>query len=128
MNGSWLMQDDVLDLPGHVRSRVPLPEGNDTRAPERDDERGLPSLVAGEYRPFGRPSNKPLYSLHFISPTGDVRSFQYCHLDSDSRYTQGTITIRFVGASSLGLPPIQIVCEGRNFWRLYDYLYQHRIT
>lgn len=90
------------------------------------EEEGLPSLGEGQYRAYGRPANKPLFSLHFVTPGGDVRSFQYAHLDSDSRYSGGAMRIRFVGAASLGLPPIQILIEGRNLWTLYSYIHQHR--
>jgi len=91
------------------------------------EEEGLPSLSGSEYRAHGRPSNKPLFSLHFVTPAGDVRSFQYHHLDSDSRYSGGAMRIRFVGSLSLGLPAVQVLIEGRNLWALYNYLHQHRM-
>lgn len=87
------------------------------------EDEGLPNLKEGEYQPHARPSNKPLYSLHFITPDGNVRSFQYVHLDSDSRYCAGKIVLRFMGTE-----PVNVVVEGQNVWRLYDYIHQHRIA
>ena len=91
--------------------------------PSADDESGLPSLQDGEYQPFARPSNKPIHALHFVDPKGEVRSFQYVHLDSDSRFEAERITLRF-----LGMEPTKVTIEGRNLWRAYDYIHQHRIA
>ena len=78
--------------PAHLRNVIPSVDET-----PGDDERGLPSLGDGNYRAFARASNKPLYALHFISPQGDVRSFQYMHLDSDSSFTPERIALRFTG-------------------------------
>ena len=43
---------------------------------------GLPSQAEGTYQAYGQPASKPLVSIHFITPDGCVRSFQYRHLDS----------------------------------------------
>lgn len=88
-----------------------------------DDEAGLPSQAEGEYRAYGLPANKPLVSVHFITPDGMVRSFQYRHLDSDTRFDHRQITLQF-----LGFRPMKIVIEGRHLWQLYDYIHQDRVA
>ena len=90
--------------------------------PVAEDESGLPSLKDGEYQPHARPSNKPVYAIHFVSPGGDVRSFQYVHLDSNSRFSAERITLAF-----MGIEPVRVEIAGRNLWRLYDYIHQHRM-
>ncbi len=85
------------------------------------EENGLPSQADGAYQPYGRAANKPLVSVHFIRPDGSIRSFQYRHLDSDSRFDHERITLRF-----LGYQPTVVVIEGQHLWRLYDYLHQDR--
>jgi hypothetical protein len=102
--------------PAHLRNVIPSVDET-----PGDDERGLPSLGDGNYRAFARASNKPLYALHFISPQGDVRSFQYMHLDSDSSFTPERIALRFTGIKIMN-----VVLKGRNLWELYDYIHQHR--
>jgi len=92
-------------------------------AAEPPEELGLPALKEGEYQPHARPSNKPLYSLHFITPDGNVRSFQYHHLDSNSQYTAGQITLRF-----MGIKPVEVTIQGINLWQLYDYIHLHRVA
>lgn len=87
-----------------------------------EEESGLPSLKDGEYQPHARPSDKPDYGIHFVTPGGDVRSFQYVHLDSGSQFAAGRITLVF-----MGMEPVRVVIEGRNLWRLYDYIHQHRM-
>src|SRR4051794_3819674 len=107
------MDDEVRERDPLKRFLPPPPEA---------EEEGLPSLKPGEYRAHGRPANKPIHSVHFVTPAGTVRSFQYVHLDSGSRYTAERITIQF-----MGLEPVRVTIEGRNLWRLYDYLHQHRV-
>lgn len=87
-----------------------------------EDDSGLPSLKEGEYQPHARPANKPLYGIHFVTPSGDVRTFQYVHLDSGSQFAAGRITLVF-----MGMDPVRVIIEGRNLWRLYDYIHQHRM-
>jgi hypothetical protein len=87
-----------------------------------DEESGLPSLSDKQYAAHGRPANKPIYSIHFVNPAGDVHSFQMVHLDSHSTYSAECITLKF-----LGMEPVRVVIRGRNLWRLYDYIHQHRI-
>jgi hypothetical protein len=104
--------------PAHLRSVISSMDG----APA-DEDRGLPALGDGDYRAFARPSNKPLYALHFVSPQGLVRSFQYMHLDSDSSYKPEHINLRFTGTTI-----VNVVISGRNLWELYDYIHQHRMA
>jgi hypothetical protein len=88
-----------------------------------DDETGLPPLNGKNYAPHARPSNKPLYSIHFLDPAGNVTSFQFVHLDSQSTFTPECITLKF-----LGMEPVKVTIRGRNLWRLYDYIHQHRVA
>jgi hypothetical protein len=107
------------DLPQHMRRlMVSAPEAD---APENDSE--LPSLEGGEYQPFANATNRPVYSIHFLTSKGEVRSFQYLHLDSNSTFASGAISIRF-----MGMRPVNVKIFGRNLRRLYDYIHQHRIS
>jgi hypothetical protein len=92
------------------------------QAAEPEEEVGLPTLRDGDYQAHALPSNKPLSAIHFVSPKGDVRSFQYVDLDSDSRFMPECITLRFTGMDVL-----QVQIQGRNLWRLYDYIHQNRM-
>jgi hypothetical protein len=103
----------------HLRT-VMRASGSDL--PQAEDELGLPSPGEKQYVPYARPANRPLYSIHFISPKGEVRSFQYVHLDSNSSFSAECITLKF-----LGMEPEKVVIRGRNLWRLYDYIHQHRM-
>jgi hypothetical protein len=96
-------------------------EPSDAAGNVLDDDAGLPSQAEGEYRAYGLPANKLLVSVHFITPDGTVRSFQYRHLDSDTRFDHRQITLQF-----LGFRPVKIVIEGRHLRQLYDYLHQDR--
>jgi hypothetical protein len=87
-----------------------------------DDDSGLPSLKDGEYQAHARPSNKPVYAIHFVNPAGEVRSFQFVHLDSGSRFAAERIMLTF-----MGMEPVRVAIHGRNLWRLYDYIHQHRM-
>jgi hypothetical protein len=108
------MHDDKLNLRSVLRST--------TTESVPEEETGLPLLMDGEYQPYGRPANKPLYSIHFIDSSREIRSFQYVHLDSDSTYSPDCITLRF-----LGMEPVKVSIHGRNLWRLHDYIHQHRV-
>ena len=90
--------------------------------PTTEEDAGLPSPNATEYRPHSRPANKPIYALHLIGKGWDVRSFQYADLDSDSRYTPAAIRLCFTG-----LEPMRVVIHGRNLWRLYDGIHRQVI-
>ncbi len=100
------------------------------RTADRDDElppvSNLPDPSRG-YEPFSRPSHHPLYSLHCVLGRDGYRSFQYMHLDSDSSLSvdgQGqVIRLRFYGSKNFA-----VTVRGRNLWRLYDFIHQHRIS
>jgi hypothetical protein len=106
-------------LSPHLRDVL---EPSQPRTSIEDDDDRLPSLAEGEYLAYGLPANRPLVSIHFIVPDGTIRSFQYRHLDSDTRYDAGRITLRF-----LGLRPMKVVIEGRNLQSLYYHIHQDRI-
>ena len=80
------------------------------------------------YQAHARPCNKLLPSIHFILRDRSIRTCQFMHLESGSRFEflpQGKghrLAFRFGGSTSLG-----VVIEGRNLWRLYDYITQHRM-
>jgi hypothetical protein len=89
-------------------------------------EWGLPD-PSRDCEPFSRPWNQPLYTLHCIVGPGTYRSYQYVHLDSSSSLSvDGTghvIRLRFCGSKTWAVT----IC-GRNLWRLFDYIHQHRIA
>jgi hypothetical protein len=109
------MRDDNPHLRTALRSGAP-------EAPQPDEESGLPSPNERQYVPHARPANNPIYSIHFVNPKGEVRSFQYVHLDSNSSFSAECISLKF-----LGMEPVKVIIRGRNLWCLYDYLHQHRI-
>jgi hypothetical protein len=87
------------------------------------EDYGLPESGDQSYQAHARPSMKPVYALHVIFPNGTVQSFQYQHLDSSSRYLHESIDLRFLGARIT-----HVRLRGRNLWRLYDYMHQHRMA
>lgn len=105
------MQDKAYNNLFALRTPVTTPE------PEECD---LPNLGSGEYQAHGLAANKPLFAIHLHTAKGELRSFQYVHLDSDCRYTPGCIALRFIG-----LKPMEVVIRGRNLWRLYDCIHRH---
>jgi hypothetical protein len=107
------MSDNVSTLEKILRPQQQL------RHDDTDAE--LPDLGEGEYQPYARPANKPVHSIHFISAKGTIRSFQYVHLDSNSRYYPEKIELRF-----MGMEPVRVTISGRNLWRVYDHVHQHR--
>ena len=96
--------------------------------PEMAGDQLAPDLVDldGAYQAHARASNKPVQSVHCLLGKDGVRSFQYVHLDSDSQFRTTSsgqaIIVRFAGLKS-----VQVTIRGRNLWRLYDYLHQHRM-
>lgn len=108
------MSDDV---PVHLR-RILTSDAE--KPPEETPD--LPANVAGEYSPYALPSPKPLFAVHFVATNGDIRSFQYLHLDSNSSFVGQRIVLRF-----LGMQAIQVTIDGRNLRALYEYLHQHRM-
>jgi len=87
---------------------------------EPETEDALPAQDS-PYTAFSRRSNKPEFSLHFVTAAGTMRSFQYAHLDSNSVFTAECITLRF-----MGMEPVKVLILGRHLRQLYDYIHQHR--
>lgn len=114
-----MADDSLIDVLTRKRGE---PRG---RAPE-PDEPMLPELDA-PYQPHSRPAARPAYTLHLLLGREGCRSFQYVHLDSDAAFTAGEsgqcIRLRFCGSKVM-----QVVIRGRNLWRLYDLIHQHRIA
>lgn len=105
------------NTPSHLRHAISEGSKND----QEEEESGLPTLRDNEFRPYARPTHKPVFSIHFITPKGMVRSFQYMHLDSNSSFTPQRIALRFIGSKV-----VDVLIDGRNLWQLYDYIHQHR--
>jgi hypothetical protein len=112
-----------------MQDSQPNPKGRlfalNARPEPDDEEKELPDSSA-PYQAHARPSNKPVYSLHCCLGKNGYRSFQYVHFDSDSRFQMTdkghAITLRFIGTRMM-----QVRIVGRNLWRLYDLLHQHRV-
>lgn len=64
-----------------------------------------------------RPANKPLTRLHVIHKDGKVESLQYHHLDAKSEFNGHSFVFLFSGAKLW-----ELTVEGRNLWRMYDYI------
>lgn len=94
-------------------------------ASEEAAESQLPDPAA-PYEAYGRVSNKPLYTLHFLMGAEGYESCQYVHLDSRSSFQvteEGQIIrIRFYGSR-----PADVTIVGRSLLLLYDYIHQHRM-
>jgi hypothetical protein len=105
--------------------------------PDREDSHGKeePGGLEGfspdstAYQAHARPGNKLLPSIHFVLRDRSIRTCQFMHLESDSSFShspQGKgnrLAFRFAGSVS-----VCVVIEGRNLWRLYDYIAQHRMS
>jgi hypothetical protein len=119
-----------------------MPDNNDNHSKLRSSLFGAKSVTAppdegfsdfelpdtsGPYQSHGRPGNRPVYTLHCGLGKDGFRSFEYVHLDSDNSFKTSPsghiITLRFAGTQVM-----QVIIKGRNLWRLYDYLHQHRIS
>jgi hypothetical protein len=113
--------DHLMD----VLTRRP-PKAEREREAEQPTESLLPDPSKG-YEPCARPSHSPLYTLHCILGPDGYRSFQYVHLDSDSSLSADgkgqVIRLRFCGSKT-----VAVSIRGRNLWRLYDYIHQHRMA
>jgi hypothetical protein len=70
-----------------------------------------------------RPENKPIARLHVVEENGDVRSFQYFHLDSGSKFVGNGFTLVFVGAKHY---EVKVEGYGPKLWSIYDYCCLHR--
>lgn len=99
---------------------------------ERKDEREAPTDSTlpdpgRDYEPFSRPWIKPLYTLHCILGRDGCQSFSNMQLDSGSTFSTDpsgqVIRLRFCGSKTTA-----VTIRGRNLWKLYDYLHQHRIA
>jgi hypothetical protein len=108
----------MSDEQPHIAQLFKRSPGGAPRESEADE--GLPANDA-PYSAFARRSNQQELSLHFITPAGTMRSFQYAHLDSDNSFTAECITLCFMGTK-----PRKVVILGRNLVKLYDYIHQHR--
>jgi hypothetical protein len=110
------MKDDQSHL-AQLFEKGPRPSAREN---ETDD-----ALPANDdaYAAFARRSNKPEFSLHFITAAGTMRSFQYAHLDSNSGFTAECISLRF-----MGMTPMKVLIHGRNLRQLYDCIHQHKIA
>jgi hypothetical protein len=98
-------------------------------APPRPAEPDGPDEFSpdGDYQAHARPANKEQPAIHFLARDGSARTFQFIHLDSDSRYEPSTasgarLVFRFMGAV-----PVEVVITGRNLWPLYNYIALHRM-
>lgn len=109
---------------------APAADADREETDDREETGGLESFSpeGTAYQAHARPGNKLLPSIHFILGDRSIRTCQYIHLESDSRFSplpQGKghrLAFRFSGSTSVG-----VVIEGRNLWRLYDYIAQHRM-
>lgn len=114
------MRDSRARMVDNVFAKSPRPA-----APaEEPDDLDLPN---GEmpYKAYSRPAEKPVYTLHCCLGKDGYRSFQYVHLDSESKFEFGPsqiIRIRFAGSRTT-----QLTLRGRNLNLLFDYLHQHRV-
>lgn len=81
------------------------------------------------YRAHAKAAPLMLPSVHFIFRDRSIRTCQYHQLESDSSFVtlpQGKgnrLAFRFAGSSS-----VEVVIQGRNLWKLYDSMTQHRIA
>lgn len=70
-----------------------------------------------------RPANKNLTRLHVVDRQGKVRSFQYAHLDVESRFDGDTFILLFAGTKHY---QVTVTGHGKRFWAAYDYCTLHR--
>jgi hypothetical protein len=82
----------------------------------------------GDYQAHARPSNHEQPAIHFMARDGSARTFQYMHLDSDSRYVPSTETGARLVFRFMGAVPVEVVISGRNLWPLYNYISLHRMS
>jgi hypothetical protein len=96
------------------------------QSPHDSSQTDLPEPGAA-YRAYAHPANKALLSLHLLLGKDGIRSFQYVHLDSGSSFGPAgdgqAFVLRFAG-----LAPARVTIRGRDLWRLYDYIHQHRVS
>lgn len=82
---------------------------------EEEDELSF-SQMDGQYSKL-RPANKSLPRLHVIHKDGKVDTLYYPHLDAKSEFHGSSFTFIFAGAKLW-----ELTVEGRNLWRIYDYI------
>jgi hypothetical protein len=127
-----LVRDRIRPQPG-IRAILDAPPSDPTRVGTEGHEEagGLETFTPESmvYQAHARPGNKLLPSIHFILRDRSIRTFQYMHLESDSRFEplpQGKgqrLAFRFASSVVVG-----VEIEGRNLFRLYDYITQHRMA
>jgi len=128
-----LARDRIRPQPG-IRAILEAPPQADPirGGPEGSEEAGGLETFSPEstaYQAHARPGNKLLPSIHFILRDRSIRTFQYMHLESNSRFEpllQGKghrLTFRFASSVAVG-----VEIEGRNLFRLYDYITLHRMA
>ena len=105
-------KDSLKDIT--LRMAKPKPEDE---PPEQEDSDALTiSQMNGHYSTM-RPANKILTRRHVIHKDGKVETLQFHHLDAKSVYDRESFTFLFSGAKLW-----ELTVEGRNLWRIYDYI------
>jgi hypothetical protein len=89
---------------------------------EPEEAEPLPAIDA-PYKAFSRRSNQEEFAIHFITPAGTMRSFEYVDLDSDSSYTAECITLYFGGRRMW-----KVMIHGRRLREAYGNIHQRRIS
>jgi len=86
--------------------------------PEQDAESEEMTIASmdGKYATM-RPANKALTRIHIVHSDGKVETLYFHHIDAKSEYNGGSFTFLFSGAKLW-----ELTVEGRNLWRLYDYI------
>ncbi|HYH63056.1 MAG TPA: hypothetical protein VD866_00010 [Urbifossiella sp.] len=107
-------RDSLQDLLHGAKVKPKL----DEPPPEHDGEPEELTIadMDGKYATM-RPANKSLPRIHIVHSDGKVETLYYHHLDAKSEYNGGSFTVLFTGAKIW-----ELTVEGRNLWRLYDYV------
>lgn len=84
--------------------------------PEADGEELSIGQMSGDYSRM-RPSNRAIPRIHVVHKDGKVETLYYHHMDAKSVYDGASFTFVFAGAKVW-----ELTVEGRNLWRLYDYM------
>lgn len=99
-----------------ILNRTKLGEPPPLAAEEPDGDAIAFSQMDGKYSML-RPANKTLPRLHVIHADGRVETLFYHHLDARSEFKGTSFTFLFSGAKLW-----ELTVEGRNLWRMYDYI------
>jgi hypothetical protein len=98
---------------------------SDRESDSGEADAGLPE-PSGTYKAYARATTQPVYTLHCLLGAAGMRSFQYVHLDSDTRFDVDRrgqiILLKFLGSKTT-----TVLIKGRNLRELYDYIHQHRM-